>query len=72
MKIIQLLQKQFEGRGIFPTFFSIVSWVYLVIILSYIMCQFLLYVFRVKCNDKNFFDNLKESPGKDNKNKIKS
>lgn len=61
MRFVQFLQDQFEGRGIFPTVFSMVSWIYLVIILLFTVCQFLLYIFKIKCNDKNFLDKIEKN-----------
>lgn len=60
MENFQVLKNIFKGRGVFPTVFSIVSWIYLIIIVLFTFTQFLLFVFRIKYIDKNFSDIFKK------------
>lgn len=66
MWVVELLKKIFEGRGVYATSIAIFSWIYTCIVLGILICQVLMYIFRVKYFNPGFNKNINE---KMNKNK---
>ncbi|MDP4146219.1 MAG: hypothetical protein Q8936_17325 [Bacillota bacterium] len=62
--IVEFLRKTFEGRGIYPTFFSIISWIYVFVIVLVLLCQFCLYIFGMRYNSPDFSKDISKEQDK--------
>lgn len=60
MWIIEFFKTFFKGRGFYPTLIVILSWTYAVILFIMLICQFILFIFKVKYCDSEFSNSIKK------------
>lgn len=58
LNIIDILKKFFEGRDWYITFFTIMTWILLLVIVIYTAIQLILLIFKVKYNNKEFINEV--------------
>ncbi|WP_206869465.1 hypothetical protein [Clostridium zeae] len=58
MNIIDILKKFFEGRDWYITFFTIMTWILLLVIIIYTVIQFTLFILKVKYKNEQFINEV--------------
>ncbi|GKU23253.1 hypothetical protein [Clostridium folliculivorans] len=58
MNIIDILKKFFEGRDWYITFFTLMTWVLLLVIIIYTVCQLILLIFKVRYKNEQFINEV--------------
>ena len=58
VNIIDILKKFFEGKDWYITFFTIMTWILLLVIVIYTVIQLILLIFKVKYNNKEFINEV--------------
>jgi hypothetical protein len=66
MNIIDILKKFFEGRDWYITFFTLMTWVLLLVIIVYTVCQFILLIFKVKYKNEQFINEVNKVEKREN------
>ncbi|MFL0252680.1 hypothetical protein ACJDT4_19890 [Clostridium neuense] len=60
MRIVEFLKKSLEGRGVYPIFMTIFSWSYAAVLFVALICEFFLYIFKVKYRNPEFKNSEKK------------
>ncbi|GFP77399.1 hypothetical protein [Clostridium fungisolvens] len=58
MDIIDILKRFFEGKDWYITFFTIMTWILLLVIVIYTVLQLFLLIFKVKYKNQQFINEV--------------
>lgn len=64
--ILDILKRFFEGRDWYITFFTLMTWILLLVIIIYTFGQLILLIFKVKYKNEQFINEVNNAKSKEN------